>query len=1056
MSNISLSNTGITGKLLLSASTALAMLMFTPAVMAQDAVLDTTVALDDDSVDEIVTTGIRRALKDARDLKRDADTAIDSITASDVGTLPDLSVAEALARLPGVVVQRFDVTNSNGGDFPSPEGGGNLIRGLTLVRSELNGRDTFSANGGRALDFGTIPPELIGAVDVYKNTTADLIEGGIGGTVNLRTLEPFDKPDKFAVITADGTYTDLRKKWSPDVSIIAGDRWDGSRGEFGLLGSFSHSELKSDLHGFQIGPLTPITVNTGETIAIPGGFQLRTNDVDRERQAYYTSAQWQNNEGTFKATGKFARIENTVDNNERTLEWFPDGESFGSTSLVGDFTTSPFSSDGIPQCNGSNDATPADPTCEMTQAVTGLYDTGVISNDLRDWIGGDGANFTNLGINKQDESMTQDISMNVKWRPSDQWFVNLDWHHTKARFDRTELWGGTRFFSNFELNADVDNPMVNLVGADNNNPRRRFSDGTFAGAWDGGEPLNGDLTDPNNLFLMFAADNFQQNEGDMTAFRGDVEYEFSNDGWFDSIEVGARIAKRDQTNRQAGLNWGAIAPPWDGATNNTYLPLSQLQTPNYELVDFSNFQRGGVVVGDNTQVLFADRALIKDYDSWVAALTGDPLIAQRTQGECGTPQFGDWAPLRVNGRVDYDCRGAISRVVEDTQNFYAKLNFGSEFDNGMSLEGNVGLRYSKTDVSGDLETSYSENNDAQVAAFAPESAAYLNQANEESQFAELNTDEHWLPSLNVKWNLNDEMLFRGAVSKTITRPRIEQLNGSRNNSMSFLRTFDASVQPPLTLGITPTQISVNGGNPDLKAIESTNYDLSYEYYFGEENSFSLSAFHKKIKNNIIYASETLDTITLDGIEVPIVYNGDLNQDKATVEGVEVAYTHFFKNLPGLLANTGIQSNYTYINADTNAPLPIVDADGDGVPDNFERIYRYGVDNFLGLSKHAVNLIGIYQDDKLEARLAYNWRSEYLSSYRDFVTGNPIFQEDRGYLDGSLKYDFTDALQARLQIANILDTKAKASQQIDASGQRFGRTGFVGDRRIKVGLRYQFN
>ena len=209
----------------------------------------------DEDEDAVVATGIRQSLKTAADFKRNADTAVDSITASDVGALPDLSVAEALARVPGVVVQRFDISSNNGGDFPSPEGGGNLIRGLTLVRSEFNGRDAFSANGGRALDFGTVPPELIGAVDVYKNSTADLIEGGIGGTINLRTLEPFDRDGAVAVLSIDGTYTDLREEWAPDVSAIVGNRWDTGAGEFGILGSFSTSELKSDIHGFQIGQL---------------------------------------------------------------------------------------------------------------------------------------------------------------------------------------------------------------------------------------------------------------------------------------------------------------------------------------------------------------------------------------------------------------------------------------------------------------------------------------------------------------------------------------------------------------------------------------------------------------------------------------------------------------------------------------------------------------------------------------------------------------------------------------------------------------------------------
>ncbi|MEL6688239.1 MAG: hypothetical protein AAFP97_11550, partial [Pseudomonadota bacterium] len=74
---------------------------------------------------------------------------------------------------------------------------------------------------------------------------------------------------------------------------------------------------------------------------------------------------------------------------------------------------------------------------------------------------------------------------------------------------------------------------------------------------------------------------------------------------------------------------------------------------------------------------------------------------------------------------------------------------------------------------------------------------------------------------------------------------------------------------------------------------------------------------------------------------------------------------------------------------------------------------------------------------------------------DFVTGNPIYQLDRGYLDGSIKYDVNDNLQFRVQVANILDTRANAEQQIDATGQRFGRTSFIGDRRIRFGLLYQF-
>jgi outer membrane receptor for ferrienterochelin and colicin len=101
----------------------------------------------DEDIEVIEVKGIRGALATAADLKREAATVVDSITAADANVLPDLSVAEALSRIPGVTVTRFTAGDD---DFPSPEGSGNLIRGIGYVRSEFNGRDAFTANGGRA------------------------------------------------------------------------------------------------------------------------------------------------------------------------------------------------------------------------------------------------------------------------------------------------------------------------------------------------------------------------------------------------------------------------------------------------------------------------------------------------------------------------------------------------------------------------------------------------------------------------------------------------------------------------------------------------------------------------------------------------------------------------------------------------------------------------------------------------------------------------------------------------------------------------------------------
>ena len=1029
-------------KLLLIGTTALSSVLLIPSAHAQDS---TPVAED-----EVVATGIRQALKEARDLKRGADTAVDSITASDVSTLPDLSVAEALSRVPGVVSQRFDLTDQNNGDFPSSEGGNNIVRGLSLVRSEFNGRDAFSANGGRSLDFGTIPPELIGSVNVYKNVTADLIEGGIGGTVDLRTLEPFDKPGAFATVTVDGTYTDLRETVTPDATVTLGNRWDGIRGEFGLLGSFSHSELDTRTDNFQIGQLVPFDVD-GVSVAIPGGYQARTNNRDRERQSYYVAGQWKNNEDTFKATAKYARVENDVSNDERTLESFVNGESAGAIQLPGGITTSPFQASGLATCNSRGGIGLA---CEETRDVTALFESGLISNGNRDWTGSRGAETTALGIHIDEKASTEDLSLNVEWRPADRWFATFDIHKTNADFDRDRLWSVTNFFADYNLNADLDDLEVSLALDPENAPFRTAADGSRIP--DGTLFVNPSLANPDAQFQWAAADQFERNEGEAYALRGDLEYEFDDDSWFDSVQVGARYSDREQTNRNTNLNWAQIAPPWAGIPNVSIGNVGF----GVEEFDFSDFLRGDTVTGDTT-ILFTDRAILQDYDAFVAALT-----TARANGVISQDGFD---PLRdANGNIDFSRDIAQSSTVEEeTVALYARLNFGNEFDNGMALSGNVGLRYTNTDTSGvggvvfnaiDIDTpDPNDPNDISVdiTQFIPETVAFSNTATEDVS-GKFTSDDFWLPSLNLKLDLNDKSLVRFAVSKNITRPNISQLNPSQIININPTRVSDDVTNR--TIDAFPTRVSLSGGNPDLKPIESWNYDASIEHYYGEENFVSAAFFLKDISNNIIRGSNIVDTVALDGFDVPIIFDGEVNDGDADLKGVELAVQHFFTKAPGIWSNFGVQANYTYIDASRTPDAAFTDADGDGTVDGGTdplSLFRFGVEDFLGLSEHSLNAIGIYQDEQFEFRLAYNWRDEFLSSYSDFITGNPIFQESAGFLDGSAKWDLNDNLQFRFQVSNIFATSQDASQQINVDGDRFGRASIQFDRRVRFGLRYNF-
>ncbi|NNL88542.1 MAG: TonB-dependent receptor plug domain-containing protein, partial [Marinicaulis sp.] len=197
---------------MLAAASSLAIsIVLSPAALAQEDDVDEAA-----SDDVIVVTGFRKSLENAQDVKRNAETFVDAISAEDIGALPDRSVAEALQRVPGVNIGRFEKTTDP--DRFSVEGTGIIVRGLPFVRSELNGREIFSATGGRVLSFNDVSPELLGRVEVFKNTTADMVEGGISGTVNLVTRKPLDSEGFSIAGTVAGNFGDLREKWSPEGS----------------------------------------------------------------------------------------------------------------------------------------------------------------------------------------------------------------------------------------------------------------------------------------------------------------------------------------------------------------------------------------------------------------------------------------------------------------------------------------------------------------------------------------------------------------------------------------------------------------------------------------------------------------------------------------------------------------------------------------------------------------------------------------------------------------------------------------------------------------------
>ncbi|MEO8778027.1 MAG: TonB-dependent receptor [Rhodanobacter sp.] len=234
----------------------------------------------------VVVTGIRASVEQAQDIKRDAATFVDSMSATDIGALPDHSVTETLSRIPGVTIDHF--LSQGDPEHYSAEGSGVEVRGLTQVRSELNGGDSFSANGGRALSFQDVPSELMSGVDVYKNQTAEMIEGGIGGTVNLRTFMPFDFQGQKIAASASENYGNFVDKYKPSASVLYSNRWHTSLGDMGFLVDVADSQLATRTDGLFVRPFFKNASGTW----VPRGADWRTLLYNRKRDGAYMAFQW--------------------------------------------------------------------------------------------------------------------------------------------------------------------------------------------------------------------------------------------------------------------------------------------------------------------------------------------------------------------------------------------------------------------------------------------------------------------------------------------------------------------------------------------------------------------------------------------------------------------------------------------------------------------------------------------------------------------------------------------------------------------------------------------
>jgi iron complex outermembrane receptor protein len=212
----------------LKTASVIALIMAAAPAWAQQAESQST---DVTSENEIVVTGQRASLGAAARIKQESANVVDSIVAADIGKFPDRTVAGALQRVPGV-----QVVVGNNNEIVNP-----IIRGLGDILTTLDGREIFTGVG-RGFSYQDLPAEALAGADVYKTSSAQLIEGGVVGVINLRLHKPFDFQGFTIAANARGIYSENTGKISPIVGALVSDRWDTGAGEIGALANVSYSD----------------------------------------------------------------------------------------------------------------------------------------------------------------------------------------------------------------------------------------------------------------------------------------------------------------------------------------------------------------------------------------------------------------------------------------------------------------------------------------------------------------------------------------------------------------------------------------------------------------------------------------------------------------------------------------------------------------------------------------------------------------------------------------------------------------------------------------------
>lgn len=841
-----------------------------PVEQASDAAID----------DTIVVTGIRGSLAEATETKRNADAIVDAIAAEDIGKFPDRNVAESLQRVPGIVTNReFGEGERVSLRGLAPNQTRTLVNGHAVATADWFVLDQLTAT--RNFNYLVLPSDVVGEIQVFKSPTADLEEGGIGGTVNVLTRKPLDIDPFVAALSVEGAYTERADSLDPQVSGVFS--WSNEAGTFGILaaGVYQKREIRRD--GIEVLGYDPGLDPTGQGRQVPVLIGSALFLQQRERFGGNIEIQFRPTDNLeFGISGLWTRF-NANNTNYNFLAW-------PSRSGLGGGTT-----------------TLTDVTVEGDTVVA-----GTISNIAA--AGGFGQVYDI--IDREAFAESRYIAGNFSYETDGGLKLGGQVGYTDADGDTVRQpfveFLGTSDFS-FDLTGEA--PTVSFDSVDPNNPD------DFAFEFASNHSIG---NDDSELFAYF-----------------DAEQEL-NLGVLEAIKVGVKYTDHSRvTDFQATTFGGFFLPFRAGGCGGvcTAASFGGGLTP-------SDYLQNIAISGTLDSYFLPDPARIRDLIGAFPAATSDRI-----------PLYSD-----------------IYSVDEQTYGGYLMGRFGGE-----GWRGNLGLRVVRTDQTSSGFVQGAEGPGQVSNAFGD----FLPVTEERSY-----TD--FLPSVNVAFDLTDDVKLRAAAARTITRPDF------------------TDIAPRVALN--PGSLTGSGGSADVAPFRANQFDLSLEYYAPNNALFAVALYYKDVQNfvtdrisNEVFSIETSAPDLTRCTPTPGSANPDLydcqfainrrtNGGSAQVKGVElIAQTPIFGNF-------GINANYSFSDAQTD--------NGDPIPGN---------------SRHAFQFGGYYEDDRLSAQLTYNWRDDFFIT---FDRASPLNQKAFGSLDASFDFRFTEQVSVTFDAVNLTNEKIR--------------------------------